>query len=76
MLPQHPGDGSCKLWDRRTLACLHALAGESGGVTSCHLALTSATQAPDLQQTVLVSPPRPGYRPANLLSARRVKKES
>lgn len=55
---RHAGDGSCKLWDRRTLACLHTLAGESGGVTSCHLALIGATEVPDLQQTVLVSPPK------------------
>ena len=33
----HAGDGSCKLWDARTLACLHVLAGESGGATSCYL---------------------------------------
>ena len=58
----HAGDGSCKLWDARTLACLHALAGESGGATSCYLALTGAAESPDLQRTVLVRPPhRPRY---------------
>ena len=57
------GDGSCKLWDGRTLACLHALAGESGGATSCHLALTGATEAPELFKTVLVRPP---HRPRRM----------
>ena len=54
---RHAGDGSCKLWDAYTLACLHALAGESGGATSCHLALTGAAESPNLLKTVLVRPP-------------------
>ena len=66
----HAGDGSCKLWDARTLACLHALAGESGGATSCHLALTGATESPNLLKTVLVRPPhRPVHTHTRFLSA-------
>ena len=69
----HAGDGSCKLWDARTLACLHALEGESGGATSCHLALTGPAESPDLLKTVLVRPPhRPRRMHTHLFSAQEV----
>ena len=69
----HAGDGSCKLWDAHTLTCLHALAGESGGATSCHLDLTGPAESPDLLKTVLVHPPhRPRHMHTHLLSTQRV----
>ena len=49
------GDGSCKLWNVATLACLQTLGAESGGVTSCHIALAGGATSGVGQHAVLVT---------------------
>lgn len=51
----HAGDKSCKVWDSSMLTCLHSLAADCGGVTSCHIASTGSAGSSAGQQTVLVS---------------------